>query len=249
VVDVYPEHFRVRDDVRALARFQAHSLMEPPPAPGLFDVIFCRNVLVYLDAAAAKVVRAHLCAALRPGGYLFLGPLEGETPEPWLWPVSGRLDVLRRPDGAVLDLRAPTPRPLTPRPPPPVHVTARALPAPPPSLAPAPDPAAAPSLAREIEAHRAALEMVEHGELGQARATLRALRGSVPGYLPGVVDLALVYARLGHGQEAVRTMKEALQALSQVPDGELVAGPEPLPAEYYKAVAQVFLTQRRGGLP
>ncbi|HVE82497.1 MAG TPA: CheR family methyltransferase, partial [Myxococcales bacterium] len=110
VVDVYPEHFRVRDDVRALARFQAHSLMEPPPAPGLFDVIFCRNVLVYLDAAAAKVVRAHLCAALRPGGYLFLGPLEGETPEPWLWPVSGRLDVLRRPDGAVLDLRAPTPR-------------------------------------------------------------------------------------------------------------------------------------------
>jgi len=60
------------------------------------------------------------------------------------------------------------------------------------------------------------------------------------------VDLALVNARLGHGAEAVRTMREALELLQPLQDGQLVPGPEPLPAEYYRAVAQVFLNQRRG---
>ena len=64
--------------------------------------------------------------------------------------------------------------------------------------------------------------------------------------MPGVVDLALVNARLGHGAEAVRTMREALELLQPLPDAEPVPGPETLPAEYYRAVAQVFLNQRRG---
>ncbi|HYV47682.1 MAG TPA: protein-glutamate O-methyltransferase CheR [Myxococcaceae bacterium] len=254
VVEEAGDRYRVREDVRALARFKQHNLLNLPPTPGAFDVIFCRNVLVYLDEEPARRVRAHLAHALRPGGYLFLGPLEGETPEPWLSPVAGRQDVVRRSLDALPDLRSstPVPRPLTPmprplapaprparapRPPTPAPPPARALPAPPPTT---------PRRGPEVEAHCAALELVEHGDLGQARAALRDLRGRVPAYVPGVVDLALVNARLGHGQEAVRTMREALELLQPLEDQALVAGPETLPVEYYRAVAQVFLNQRRG---
>jgi len=234
VVEQVDGRFRVRKDARALVGFKQHNLLNAPPPPGAFDVIFCRNVLVYLDEAPARQVRAHLAQALRPGGYLFLGPLEGEAPPPGLLPVAGRQDVLRRPADAVAELRFPTPapRPLTPAPPP-----TRALPSPPPR---------APRRGPEVDAHCAALALVEHGDLGQARAALRDLRDRAPAYVPGVVDLALVNARLGHGQEAVRTMREALELLQPLEDQELVAGPETLPVEYYRAVAQVFLNQRRG---
>jgi chemotaxis protein methyltransferase CheR len=243
VVESLDGRYHVREDVRALARFKQHNLLNLPPPPGAFDVIFCRNVLVYLDEEPARRVRAHLAQALRPGGYLFLAPLEGEAPaQPWLSPVAGRPDVLRRSLDALPELRSsttPIPRPLTPVPRPlaPAAPPARALPA---------SPSAAPRRGPEVEAHCAALALVEHGDLGQARAALRDLRGRVPAYVPGAVDLALVNARLGHGQEAVRTMREALELLEPLQDAELVAGPETLPAEYYRAVAQVFLNQRRG---
>ncbi|HZN94682.1 MAG TPA: protein-glutamate O-methyltransferase CheR, partial [Myxococcales bacterium] len=139
VVEGGQGRWRVREDVRALTRFKAHNLLNLPPQPGLFDVIFCRNVLVYLDEEPARTVRNHLTLALRPGGYLFLGPLEGEAMAPWMSPVGGRLDVLRRSADPLPDPRLPTPRPLTPRPPtprprftPPPPPAARSMPAPPP---------------------------------------------------------------------------------------------------------------------
>ncbi|HEY8209261.1 MAG TPA: protein-glutamate O-methyltransferase CheR [Myxococcaceae bacterium] len=242
VVDGADGVYKVRDDVRELTRFRVHNLLNLPPNPGAFDVIFCRNVLVYLDEEPARIVRANLSTAVRPGGYLFLGPLEGEAPEPWMVPVSGRTDVLQRATDAPLDLRPPAPRPLPP-------VPRARTPVPPPARAlPAASPAAAPAPQRrpEVEEHCAALALVEQGDLGHARSALRSLRGRVPAYVPGVVDLALVNARLGHGAEAVRTMREALEMLQPLKDGELVPGPEALPAEYYRAVAQVFLNQRRG---
>jgi len=244
VVEGGQGRWRVREDVRALTRFKAHNLLNLPPQPGLFDVIFCRNVLVYLDEEPARTVRNHLTLALRPGGYLFLGPLEGEPVEPWTSPVGGRTDVLRRSADPPPDPRLPTPRPPTPRPrfTPPPPPAARSMPAPPPEPPEPREQARAPA----VEVHCAALALVEQGDLGQARAALRDLKGRVPAYVPGVVDLALVNARLGHGAEAVRTMKEALELLAGREDGEPVSGPETLPVEYYRAVAQVFLNQRRG---
>lgn len=43
---------------------------------GRFDVIFCRNVLMYFSRAQAEVVVRNLCACLAPGGWLVLGPSE-----------------------------------------------------------------------------------------------------------------------------------------------------------------------------
>jgi chemotaxis protein methyltransferase CheR len=60
---------------RAPVRFASHNLLGPPPG-GPFDLVACRNVLLYLRPAAARTVLARLHAALRPGGLLVLGPLE-----------------------------------------------------------------------------------------------------------------------------------------------------------------------------
>ena len=68
--------YRVVDDVRRLVRFQQHNVALPDDTlwrPGQYDVIFCRNLLMYLtDEVAARLVE-RITGALAPGGYLFLG--------------------------------------------------------------------------------------------------------------------------------------------------------------------------------
>lgn len=48
-------------------------------APDGFDLIFCRNVLIYFDRITQENVINKLCRHLRPGGYLFLGHSESIT--------------------------------------------------------------------------------------------------------------------------------------------------------------------------
>ncbi len=48
-------------------------------ARGLFDVIFCRNVLIYFDDASRLTASQNLLAALRPGGFICLGHAESMT--------------------------------------------------------------------------------------------------------------------------------------------------------------------------
>lgn len=67
--------------LRRAARFRRATLLAPPDDLGGFDVILCRNVLIYMtDAARARVVNA-LSRHLRPGGVLGLGPTD-DTPAP-----------------------------------------------------------------------------------------------------------------------------------------------------------------------
>lgn len=67
---------RVKPAVRELLRFQSHNLKAPPP-PGPWDVIFCRNVMIYFDNAFREALLQRLYDVLTPGGVLFVG--EGET--------------------------------------------------------------------------------------------------------------------------------------------------------------------------
>jgi chemotaxis protein methyltransferase CheR len=68
--------YRVADRLRRLARFGRHNLIHdpyPPPGEVGFDLILCRNVLIYFEPALARQVTELLSASLHPGGKLMLG--------------------------------------------------------------------------------------------------------------------------------------------------------------------------------
>ncbi len=67
------------DAIRASATFEVRNLVEDDPdlwQPGAYDVIFCRNVMMYFTPEAARGVMTRIARALAPGGYLFLGHAE-----------------------------------------------------------------------------------------------------------------------------------------------------------------------------
>jgi len=66
------ERWRVSDRLRSTVEFEVHNLCEPCP-PRRFDVISCRNVLIYFEPERAHEVVARLRAQLRAGGELVLG--------------------------------------------------------------------------------------------------------------------------------------------------------------------------------
>ncbi len=63
------------DQLRAMVTYQRHDLLQDPMPVG-FDLIVCRNVLIYFTAEARAQTFTRLAAALRPGGVLFLGATE-----------------------------------------------------------------------------------------------------------------------------------------------------------------------------
>jgi chemotaxis protein methyltransferase CheR len=62
--------------LRAMARFEHLNLLADFRALGRFDVIFCRNVLIYFDAPTKTQVLTALAARLAPDGALYLGGAE-----------------------------------------------------------------------------------------------------------------------------------------------------------------------------
>jgi chemotaxis protein methyltransferase CheR len=83
VVDKYFEQidgetWRILADLRGSVRFTPVNLIEAAEtAPfGQFDVIFCRNVLIYFDEASRRVAAENLFQNLAPGGFICLGHTE-----------------------------------------------------------------------------------------------------------------------------------------------------------------------------
>ncbi|MBI1684974.1 CheR family methyltransferase [Caulobacter hibisci] len=70
--------WKIIDDLRESVTFTAANLMDGPGLrdQGTFDVIFCRNVLIYFDDASRAVAARNLYDRLSPGGYLCLGHTE-----------------------------------------------------------------------------------------------------------------------------------------------------------------------------
>jgi len=68
--------FRVGPRPRALLTFNQLNLHDPWPMKGPFDVIFCRNVLIYFGAEAKQAIVGRFVELLRPGGTLYLGHSE-----------------------------------------------------------------------------------------------------------------------------------------------------------------------------
>ncbi|MDJ1158045.1 protein-glutamate O-methyltransferase [Chelatococcus sp. SYSU_G07232] len=71
-----PGEYRVPDAIRRLVTFKRLNLIEPWPVSGPFDVIFCRNVLIYFDQPTTSDIIDRFVEVLRPGGWLYLGHSE-----------------------------------------------------------------------------------------------------------------------------------------------------------------------------
>ncbi|MEM6493074.1 MAG: protein-glutamate O-methyltransferase CheR [Pseudomonadota bacterium] len=69
--------WQVKNETRKITRFQAHNVLDEPPARARFDLVLCRNVLLYFDQSTREKTFARLASAMSTDGFLMLGA--GET--------------------------------------------------------------------------------------------------------------------------------------------------------------------------
>ena len=89
--------WQMHSDARNFVRFQQHNVLSEPPARSQFDLILCRNVLLYFDPETRQQAFARLRSALSHDGFLMLGA--GET-------VIGQTNQFK-PSGARVNLFEP----------------------------------------------------------------------------------------------------------------------------------------------
>jgi chemotaxis protein methyltransferase CheR len=68
--------WQVKRELLEVARFEAEDLLACEPATGAYDVICCRNTLIYFTEESRSALYPRLAGALRPGGWLMLGCTE-----------------------------------------------------------------------------------------------------------------------------------------------------------------------------
>jgi len=69
--------WRAVEALRKPVRFQVQNILEPPPHPGGFDIVLCRNVLLYLSPDKRTLAFERLASAMADDAWLMLGA--GET--------------------------------------------------------------------------------------------------------------------------------------------------------------------------
>ncbi|MHB8472761.1 MAG: CheR family methyltransferase [Gammaproteobacteria bacterium] len=72
-------HWEVNPDVRARVRFLSLNLLQSYALLGRFDLVFCRNVLIYFSSESKRDIMGRMAKTLNPGGHLFLGASESIT--------------------------------------------------------------------------------------------------------------------------------------------------------------------------
>jgi chemotaxis protein methyltransferase CheR len=75
----YAGQVRVKQAIRERVVFEHQNLLAPPPNGRTFEIIFCRNVMIYFDRGTQTELVNTLSRFLAPGGYLFVGHAESLT--------------------------------------------------------------------------------------------------------------------------------------------------------------------------
>ena len=68
--------WEISSSIRAMVRWQKFNLKDNPALLGIFDVVLCRNVLIYFDIETKRQILRNIRKTLAPGGYLILGSSE-----------------------------------------------------------------------------------------------------------------------------------------------------------------------------
>lgn len=93
-------NWEINDKLRTMVRFTELNLLQSYSLLGKFDIIFCRNVLIYFSAELKTAILNRLAQSLNPGGHLILGG--SETPSGY----SHAFDMVRFPKGVIYRVRS-----------------------------------------------------------------------------------------------------------------------------------------------
>ncbi|SDS54067.1 chemotaxis protein methyltransferase CheR [Halopseudomonas litoralis] len=83
--ELAPGRWSVKTPVRSRVEFRQLNLLDSYSILGKFDIVFCRNVLIYFSADVKKDILRRIHATLKPGGYLMLGASEALNGLPELY--------------------------------------------------------------------------------------------------------------------------------------------------------------------
>ncbi|MHB8878242.1 MAG: CheR family methyltransferase [Myxococcaceae bacterium] len=220
--------YRPVEALRRLVSYRRHNLLDGAPEPEAFDLVVCRNVLIYFDEPRLRQAVNLLSLAVAPGGLLLLGPTEsGAVRLPDFEPIHARGCVLYEKRQGLLAPREPAP--FSPAP------AVRAAPAPP-APGPAPHPEDRLSRARAL---------ADHGRLDEAWA----LAGEALTHSGDSAELRLLFATIslerGHRDDAVQELERAIRAAPDLAMAHYLFGSvleaegarEPAEASYQRALA------------
>ncbi|MFC1234362.1 MULTISPECIES: CheR family methyltransferase [unclassified Vibrio] len=90
---------KVKDNVKRFVNFRPQNLMESYVLLGKFDIVFCRNVLIYFSPDMKSQVLNSIANSLNPGGYLLLGASESLTG------LTDRFEMVRCNPGIIYRLK------------------------------------------------------------------------------------------------------------------------------------------------
>lgn len=68
--------WRIKQNIKSRVEFRSQNLQQSFALLGKFDIIYCRNVLIYFSADLKQDILTRMHASLNPGGYLMLGASE-----------------------------------------------------------------------------------------------------------------------------------------------------------------------------
>jgi len=202
------DHLEVVPGLRELVMFAPHNLVRdayPPVGEGTFQLILCRNVLIYFEPDTCARIVAGLERALAPGGRLVLGAADTLCVLERAAADLSRPATRTRAAGAPRDRRVRRPRPAAPAPP---------------ARMQQPD-------TMDPDVHYLhGLEALESGDASVAVSSLRRVLYLDPDFELAAFALGRAHEQAGEPHAARRRYEQALRALGTRPEpGERLAGP------------------------
>jgi len=231
--------FRINEDIRQSVRFARLNLAAPefpPTATGTFDIIFCRNVLMYFSRRQAARVIARFRDSLVEGGWLIVNPSEASAelftgftrlcfPDAIYFQkcgISRTLNTDAGPPAARASEPAAAPRPSRPR--------ERLLEVEEALTRRRSAPAADPLTAEFF--HARALRAMESGDFQSAARDLKGALYLKPDFILAHYLMGVLHSAQEKHSAAIRQFKTAAELLSAMKESEVVPGSDGLPVAY-----------------